>query len=86
MKRINVMIANFSVAIGMGLVIWNSLPAAQAQGNTPAPPTEASPPPLELKQAPSYIGFGGVIGLQGLITRNFFGAHQTSFNRQSSDT
>jgi hypothetical protein len=71
MKRINVMISSFSVAIGMGLVIWNSVPAAQAQDIAPAPappPTEAAPPPLDLKQAPSYIGFGGVIGLQGGTT------------------
>jgi hypothetical protein len=56
--------------IAIVLISWISIPAANAQPNPPAPETTPQPPQTstELTQAPSYIGVGGVIGIQGGTT------------------
>jgi hypothetical protein len=51
-------------SIAIGLITCNYILAANAQPS-PAEPSQSTP---ELTQAPSYIGFGGVIGLQGGTT------------------
>jgi hypothetical protein len=56
--------------IAIVLISWISIPVANAQPNPPAPETTPQPPQTsaELTQAPSYIGAGGVIGIQGGTT------------------
>lgn len=56
--------------IAIVLISWISMPAANAQPSAPASETTPEPPQStpELTQAPSYIGFGGVIGIQGNTT------------------
>lgn len=58
-------------AIAIGLMVGNYVPTTMAQPNPPSsetPPQEPPQPTPEVTQAPSYIGFGGVIGIQGGTT------------------
>jgi hypothetical protein len=66
----------------IALIGWISVPAVNAQPNLSSPetipsqpalaqpqqPSEIPPPPSEQPQQNSYVGFGGVIGLQGSTT------------------
>jgi hypothetical protein len=56
--------------IAIVLISWISIPVANAQSNPPAPEQTPQPPQIsaELTQAPSYIGVGGAIGIQGGTT------------------
>jgi hypothetical protein len=61
---VNAIASAASVAIAIGLITCNAVSPATAQTNPPEP----SQPNAELTQAPSYIGVGCVIGLQGGTT------------------
>jgi hypothetical protein len=61
-RSIELMIDTISIVF----ISWISIPAATAQPSSPPP--EAPQPSAELTQAPSYIGVGGVIGIQGGTT------------------
>lgn len=52
--------------IAIVLISWISISTATAQPSSPPP--EPPQPSAELMQAPSYVGVGGVIGIQGGTT------------------
>jgi pyruvate/2-oxoglutarate dehydrogenase complex dihydrolipoamide acyltransferase (E2) component len=56
--------------IAIVFTIWIHIPAANAQPSSPAPATklESPPVPTKLRQAPSYVGLGGVIVIHGGTT------------------
>jgi hypothetical protein len=54
-------------ALTLVLIGYIATPAAIAQPNSPSPETPPQPIPAQL-QPSSYVGFGGVIGIQGGTT------------------
>ncbi len=57
-----------AISIAIALMGWMSVPAVNAQPSSPSPEATPPQPVSEQPQQRSYIGFGGVIGLQGNTT------------------
>ncbi len=58
----------FVNAISIVLISCIAVPAVNAQPTSPSPETTPLPPEQEQAQQNSYLGFGGVIGIQGGTT------------------